>query len=451
MADQHLIGFNRRQNMNRTAIIALLAASALFSIARAQTGREGVWENVTPPDCNMSGSYSGVMFVATDPVRPQDAYFQCDARGVWKSTDYGLTWKKASGTNSDKVGSGRSWGSATDRNPNRSASTPFTIFLNQGYGVGGIWKSNDGGNNWAQVWNNNIYETDGTTNISCDVGSDILWIVTPDPADINHIVTCLHSYHNGYPGCGTVNHNGLFESFDGGGKWTFKQVPFAFDAHGDVFRAIDKNTWLISHGQTGNPIDLWRSTDAGATWKQVSPLGIGCISICRSGSAIYATGNGLFKSTDNGATWVQLSNAKTSTVVATATRVYTSWCPGWAGDPPAFRHASLAKDNVWTDDPAPSNAQGGFSADVTYNGKNYVILNANWQAGVWRYVEPAPMTGISTGGAAHKTNSKAARLKISISAGSMGSSGVNAGFHDLTGKKLSKVTPKYLAVVVKPE
>jgi hypothetical protein len=379
--------------MNHLRIFSTIIILSSLSMAYAQSGKEGVWENVTPADCNMSGSYSGVMFTAVDPVRPQDAYFQCDARGVWKSTDYGLTWKKSTGTNSDKVGTGRSWGSATDRNPNRNPSTPFTIYINQGYGSGGIWKSTNGGNDWAQVWNNNIYETDGTTNISCDVGADILWIVIPDPSDVNHVVTCLHSYHNGYAGCGTVNHNGLFESFDGGGKWTFKQVPFAFDAHGDVFRAIDKNTWLIGHGQTGNPIDLWRSTDAGANWARVSTMGIGCLSICKAGSAIYATGNGLFKSTDNGATWTQLSANKTSTVVATATKVYTSYSPGW-NEPPQYRHASLSNDKVWTDDPAPSNAQGGFSAGVTFDGKNYVILNANWQAGVWRYVEPA--TGTST-------------------------------------------------------
>jgi hypothetical protein len=376
--------------MNHIAsfIGCILVAASMISTAVAQTGQPGVWENVTPSDCNMSGSFSGVMFAAADPIRPQDAYFQCDARGVWKSTDYGRTWKKVTGLNSDKVGSGRSWGSATDRNPNRSESTPFTMYLNQGYGVGGIWKSSAGGNDWTQVWDNNIY--DGTTNISCDVGADILWIVIPDPTDVNHVVTCLHSYRNGYAGCGTVNHNGLFESFDGGGKWTFKQVPFAFDAHGDVFRAIDKNTWLISHGETGNPINLWRSTDAGINWVKVSDMGIQCISMCKSGNAIYANGNGLFKSIDNGATWTQVANnGKTSTVVVTATNVYTSFCPGWAGDPVQMRHASLANDKVWINDPAPSNAQGGFSADVTYDGKNYVILSANWQAGVWRFVEPA--------------------------------------------------------------
>jgi hypothetical protein len=81
--------------------------------------------------------------------------------------------------------------------------------------------------------------------------------------------------------------------------------------------------------------------------------------------------------------------------VATATKIYTSYSPGWAGDwqEPGVRHASINADSIWTDEAVPSGlTEGGFRSAVAFDGTHYVIISADWSAGVWRYIEPVSGT-----------------------------------------------------------
>ena len=60
-------------------------------------GTPGVWENVTFPEMDwalfMGSGGFGVGNIVTDPARPTDMYVG-GYGSIWKSTDYGLTWKK---------------------------------------------------------------------------------------------------------------------------------------------------------------------------------------------------------------------------------------------------------------------------------------------------------------------------------------------------------------------
>jgi hypothetical protein len=373
--------------MKRLIAAPSILVTAVFCLSSAQTSSVGVWQNVTPSDCPLqsaAGAWSGVMFVVVDPVRPSDAYFHCDSRGVWKSTDYGATWNKAStGTNSNMLATGRAWGGAIDPNPNRNPSTPPTLYVTEGYGSLGLWKSTDGGVNWADTWINNIFSTDGATNIYSDVGRDVCFVMFPDPNNSNLMLSTPHSYW------GTGGNNGIFKSTDAGATWNFVKVPFAFSAHGDVLQALDAKTWIVSDGY---PSVLLRTADGGLTWNKASDLGICPLRICKVGNAIYSMGGGVYKSTDTGATWKQLTGTwKTTTVIATATTLYTTNADandGTAG----FRHALLSNDNSWTNDPSPQGMRGGFDMNVTFDGKNYILLGGMWETGIWRYVEPASST-----------------------------------------------------------
>jgi hypothetical protein len=392
---------------SKIAGAAVLMFAGFGALSSAQGGQAGVWENVTPSDCDLNGSYSGIMAVVTDHARPADAYFNCDSRGMWKSTDYGQTWKKCSVT--PEVSSGRSWGRAFDVNPKRDPSTFPALYFTQGYGFTCLWKCTDGGTNWTNVWKNNVFDSDGVTNITSDVGNDLCWVIMPDTLDPNFIITCLHGYW------GTGNHNGLFITHDGGGKWQFMRVPFAFSGHGDIFQAISRNVWLVSDGY---PSKLMRTTDAGVTWNKCSDFNIWPIRFARVGSAVYMPGNsGLYKTTDEGATWTQVTNGgTTTTVIATPTTLYTSYIQGGGATEPSLRHALISNDKTWINDPAPAGmVHGAFDANVTFDGKNYIILTANEQVGVWRYVEPATGTQAISHGAAPQSQRSAASAHAAIS------------------------------------
>jgi hypothetical protein len=335
----------------------------------------------------MTGDYiNGPITVGVDVVKPNEAYVQAQYDGTWKTTDCGMTWKKISAANGP---SGREWYSAIDRNPKRDPTKPPTLYTTEGYGSGGIWKSIDGGVTWTNVWNNNIFASDGTTNISKDVGGDLTGVMLVDASGPDHLIAFLHGYF------GSGNNNGVFESTDGGGKWVVHVSPyFAFQAHGDVVLPYDKSTWIANHG-VGYPNSVfYRTTDNGATWTQATGMfGGGSIGRAYSivGSTIYGGSDftsGIFKSPDKGATWSKLpvDGHEYSWIVPTATKVYAS--NGHSN--PHILHASLMDDSKWTDDGNPPGMTSGGSQTpgVIFDGQHYVLIVAQEMGGLWRYVEP---------------------------------------------------------------
>jgi photosystem II stability/assembly factor-like uncharacterized protein len=70
---------------------------------------------------------------------------------------------------------------------------------------------------------------------------------------------------------------------------------------------IDANTFLLGCGSYDNgPIGIYRSTDTGATWTSVSPLGSGTPPLVAADGSMYwpvESGLGIVKSTDQGQTW----------------------------------------------------------------------------------------------------------------------------------------------------
>jgi hypothetical protein len=353
----------------------------------------GVWSDVTPPTMKVSGgSVNGPMTVGVDRVRPNEVYVHVIDDGTWKSVDCGLTWKKVStGMNGNRMDSGSPWYAAIDTNPRRDPATPPTLYVARGYGAGGIWKSTNGGVDWAPVWNNNIFAPDGVTNISKDVGSDIHTVIIPDDLGPDHVLATLHGYF------GTGNNNGIFETKDGGNKWIVrKSATFNFQPHADVLFAYDRNTWIVSHGAAYPNSNIFRTTDSGETWSLVASTvhNIGR-AFAITGSTIYAGtdyNGGVWRSTDKGVTWKMLPTprAQIGWVGLTATRVYAG--SGYTGTVPHVLHASLDNDAMWADDGALPGAQntgtGANPPGVLFDGSHYVIISAEGKAGLRRYVEP---------------------------------------------------------------
>jgi photosystem II stability/assembly factor-like uncharacterized protein len=190
---------------------------------------------------------------------------------------------------------------------------------------GGVWKSDDFGRTW-----NPIFDSEPTQSIGSIV-------VAPSDPNILYVGSG-EGLHRPDLSVG----NGIYKSTDAGKTWTHlglddaQQIPaLAVDPHDPnrVFAAVLGHPYGPSE-QRG----IFRSTDGGATWQKVfykdENTGASDVAIDPSNpNIVYAcmwemregpwednnqfggTGGGLFKSTDGGNTWKQLTNGLPKNIV----------------------------------------------------------------------------------------------------------------------------------------
>jgi hypothetical protein len=353
------------------------------------TQEPGTWVNVTDAGMKMSGDFTnGPVSIDVDVAKPTNMYAHVQHDGTWKSEDCGVTWTKVStGLNADAQASGTQWYAAIERNPDRDPETPPTLYVAQGYGAGGVWKSSNGGVDWTNVWNNNIYAPDGTTNISADVGGDIHEILIPDDSGPDHVLVTLHSYW------GSGDNNGVFETTDGGQTWlVHKSETFNFQPHSDILSYYGADTWMVSHGESYQNVHLYRTTDGGESWTEGGTYAnmIGR-AFSFAGETMYAGtdfNGGAFKSTDHGISFEELpvGGSQVSWIVATEKYLYAS--NAYTGAPSILR-ASVDDDQTWTNlgTPEGMTSNGANTPVVIFDGSHHVIVAAQGAAGLWRYVE----------------------------------------------------------------
>jgi hypothetical protein len=368
---------------NVTAVLG----SGSDSVATIASGKPGVWENVTPqsmnldPNANAAGNY-GVLDVLADPVRPSDLYAFACYQGVWKSTDYGLSWAQVNTvTNAAVLDSGRPFASI-DPNPARDPATPPALFATNMYGTeSGVLKSTDGGVNWSH------YALPGADQDVC--------FVAVDPGDGQHV---LASYHD---------QAGLLESIDGGQTWTLLNAPAAigvcvYPFFVDTGTAGRRTTWLTeaTWADVGGSNGVWRTTDSGASWTRVESfehaLAAAGMAQPKNESFVYAggafgtKGTGVYQSSNGGANWTLVASGSGSVVFASSRFLYAAASgPSQGMIDPAFLRAPLSPGTAWSTLATPPEMTNGPSnANVTNDGSHDVIVSANWLAGIWRYVEP---------------------------------------------------------------
>ncbi len=284
-----------------------LAARADLAAVDPSVLRSLEWRPIGPPRAGRAPAVAG------DPRDPLVFYFGAASGGVWKTTDGGHYWRNISD------------GSFTSASVNALAiadSNPEVVYAGTGETCthpdiepgDGVYKSTDGGKTWAHV---GLVETRHIGRI----------VVDPKNPDVVYVAAMGHHF-------GTNADRGVFRSKDGGKTW--QRVLFKSDRAGAVDLAMDPTNPKVIYASiwqfirqpwsevSGGPDSgLWKTTDGGDTWKEISrnpglPTGvmgkIG-ISICatrpsRVYAIIEAADGGLFRSDDSGATWQLVSNRR---------------------------------------------------------------------------------------------------------------------------------------------
>ena len=260
-----------------------------------------------------------VVAVAGDPTEPGTFYFGGCAGGVWKTTSGGALWENVSdGYLHAPPRSARLPSPHPRRTCIYAGTGEATIRGNVSHGDG-VYKSTDGGHTWRNV---GLADTRHIGAI----------VVHPTNPDIVYVAALGHAW-------GPNAERGVFRSRDGGATW--QKVLFKSENAGAVDLAMDPNhpdilyatIWqarryphaLVSGGEESG---LWRSTDGGDTWKEISrakglpqsgiygKIGV-AVSPAQPGrvwAIVEARGQGrqrrggLYRSEDGGETWERVND-----------------------------------------------------------------------------------------------------------------------------------------------
>jgi len=226
--------------------------------------------------------------------------------GIYKSTDGGKTWRNMGLRDAQQIG-----GLAIDpKDENRI----FVAALGHPYGANterGIYRSTDGGANWQRV----LYKDENTGAMQ----------VTIDPTNSQIIYADLWAGRQGpwENGAWQGAESGLFKSTDGGNTWVklTKGLPTFEQGLGRIgFGIAQSNPKILYATVDANPRfgGVYRSDDAGESWGKLSDdarlWGRGSdfaeIKVHPKNSEVVFVANiASYKSTDGGKTWTGFRGA----------------------------------------------------------------------------------------------------------------------------------------------
>ena len=264
------------------------------------------WRHVGPFRGGRSCAVTGV------PGKPNLFYFGATGGGVWKTLDGGRSWENISdgyfGGSTGSIAVAES-----DHNTIYVGGGEKTVRGNVSYGYG-IWKTQDAGKTWESVGLKNSRHVSRIR-------------IHPQNPDVVYaaVMGNLFAPHA---------ERGVFKSTDGGKNW--KKTLFINDEVGVVDLCLDPtnprtmyaSSWRIkrtpySLESGGEGSGLWKSTDSGETWTEITrneglPEGIWGISGVavshqnsdRIWALIENDKGGVYRSDDGGETWEKLNESR---------------------------------------------------------------------------------------------------------------------------------------------
>ena len=217
--------------------------------------------------------------------------------GIFKTIDGGLTWSRQDSANYDSSSSFANVVYFWDENVGFAQGDPLSTEFE-------LYVTNDGGDNWNAVPGSSIPNPLGgeygyTRQI--EVVDDNVWFST--------------------------NNGRIYHSIDRGNNWTVYQSPISdfgsAEVNGNLSFADSQNGVIIDN--SGN---VYRSTNAGASWTQISTTGpVYTSGLCfiEGTNTIFSTGGGSSFSNDGGYSWNPID---------TSTHLYVDFHDeniGWSG------------------------------------------------------------------------------------------------------------------------
>src|SRR6266404_6761611 len=262
---------------------------------------------------NIGPFHGGRISAVTGAIgQPGVFYIGAPAGGIWKTMNAGVTWFPIFDqfTNVDSIG-------AIQVAP----SDPNIVYAGTGDSVqgslgDGMYKSIDAGKTWTHI---GLEDTVKINRIAID----------PKDPDLVLASTQGDAQHSG---------QGVYRSTDGGKTWTnvlkpqnvngTRDLEYAFDMPHVMFATSQGSGGGFGGGgaaapQGPNGTALFKSTDAGKTWKKVDTLPpyTGRISVAiamhTKGQRVFVVGgllqggSGLYRSDDQGATWQHMGGDDT--------------------------------------------------------------------------------------------------------------------------------------------
>ncbi len=295
-------------NIKRVFFLSTIILSSFYAIAQSVDAKyfnSMQWRMIGP---HRGGRTVGAVGV---PSQPNVFYIGVNNGGVWKTNDFGRTWKpifddQPTGSIGDVV---------------VAPSNPEVIYVGCGEGIqrpdlsvgDGIYKSTDGGKTWA--------------NTGIKDGQQIGGLAI-DPKNENRVFAAVlgHPY-------GPNEERGVFRTTNGGKTW--EKVLYKDENTGAIQVTIDPNNtnivyadmWAARQGPwengawNGKESGLFKSTDGGTTWKKLTTglpttdQYLGRIGFCiapSNSNRLYATVDagkfgGIYRSDDAGESWININ------------------------------------------------------------------------------------------------------------------------------------------------
>ncbi len=237
-------------------------------------------------------------------------YFGSADGGVWKTSDAGLTWKPMfDGQPVASIGALEVAPSSPNILYAGTGESDIRSALSSGNGV---YKSTDGGLTWKNV---GLHDSRQISRI----------VIDPRNPDVVYVGALGHAY-------APNDERGVFKSSDGGNRWKrvldkgpsigVSDLAIAAAAPNILFAGTwntHRPPWSTYAPLAGPGGGIYRSTDSGATWTQLSGNGLPDgdwgrvgVAVTPDGKRVYALieagkKSGLYRSDDGGNTW-QLAN-----------------------------------------------------------------------------------------------------------------------------------------------
>jgi photosystem II stability/assembly factor-like uncharacterized protein len=269
-----------------------------------QDEAKGPWHGLA---WRLVGPYRGGRVLAVSGVigDTHTYYFGGVGGGVWKSTDGGLSWRPMTDKVKDMAPSIGAIAVAPSDANIIYAGTGEACIRGDIINGNGVYKSTDAGKTWTFA---GLRDTRAIGRIA----------VHPKNPDIAYVAALGHPF-------GPNPERGIYRTTDGGKNWT--KVLFKDENSGGIDLSLDPNNpniifaslwqarrspWGMDSGGPGS--GLYRSTDGGTTWKQLTGHGLPEGILGRIGLAVAYSGNrvwalvesdkgGLFRSDDGGDSW----------------------------------------------------------------------------------------------------------------------------------------------------